>query len=186
MADNAADAGTSETIALAAKFRGALASSCELIGLQLNDLGLSFRPMVSAIAEIGRQIHGQMTDDVTTALAQRVALLAAKAAGWPELRAEWIKILRTSRSSEEAEAIADTAWRTHAPRRAAVAARASRSLTSSRRLQQLERQVEESTEEAQARKLASATNAVERAIDRELRFQARARRQAQCHRSCMA
>lgn len=136
-----------EPHALADSFRRALAATCEAAGLEEEDLGLSFRPVVSALAEVGRQIHGRTTTDLDAALAQRARLLAAKQAGWHELRSAWVEAMAEAKGSvEEAEAAADAAWMAHASCRARATEKGAR------------------LEERRCLKLAAAVQAVQRAL----------------------
>eukprot|EP00928_Gymnodinium_smaydae_P071558 TRINITY_DN55107_c0_g1_i1.p1 TRINITY_DN55107_c0_g1~~TRINITY_DN55107_c0_g1_i1.p1 ORF type:complete len:561 (-),score=145.78 TRINITY_DN55107_c0_g1_i1:105-1787(-) len=116
-------------------FEKAITKACDDVCIRRSELGLSFRPGVSAIAEVGRQIHGQSTSDLWTALEKRRELVAAKAAGWSQLREVWIRLLVESRSQAQAEVFVDTAFRAHESqrqraKREPVAARPSATTTS--------------------------------------------------------
>lgn len=123
--------------AVAAKFEGALESACASAGVAADVLCLSFRPVVSALGEVGKQITGLRTSDVRTALRQRAELLEAKAAGWEALRPVWVGILAQAKGAEAAEAMGGGgrrsllschAWR--APGRHGVALQGTRNVTS--------------------------------------------------------
>lgn len=93
------------------------------MGLCDADLGLSFRTLVAAYSEIGRQISSHLTRDLTGVLKQRERLLAAKREGWTSLRAEWVNILSRVHG-DGAQAIADSVWESRAKARETAELRA--------------------------------------------------------------
>lgn len=152
---------------LVSKARAAIAAACRVAGIEEKDLGLSFRPVVSAVAEVGRYIHGLVSEDVGVALQQRAELLTSKTAGWAALRVAWIQVLRKSMEEIEAAAMVDSAWKSHAPHRARVEARRLRRDEdgySGGLPQRREANRHESPEEAAAREFAAAVQGVERAV----------------------
>uniref|UniRef100_A0A7S4ST05 J domain-containing protein n=1 Tax=Alexandrium monilatum TaxID=311494 RepID=A0A7S4ST05_9DINO len=151
--------------ALAKDFDAAIEGACANVGTRPADLGLRFRPLVSALAEVGRQLRGRATGDVRTALGERRRMLEAKQGGWPKLRAAWVEVLVASgASAQEAEAEVEAAWRSHARRKAEAEARKLRQQgrQAGRRPRALLR--EEAPEERRARELAAAARAAERAL----------------------
>lgn len=152
--------------------RTAIESACKAVSIGPDVFGLTFRPVISALAEVGRQIHGQTTSDLGVALAQRSRLLLAKRSGWPSLRAAWVEVLQQGRSGSvaEAEAIVDGARRAHAPRRAEVEAQKFRrqedaKTVARRNLRETRRS--ESIQQRHTREFASAVQAVERTLAKD-------------------
>eukprot|EP00929_Paragymnodinium_shiwhaense_P062954 TRINITY_DN31473_c0_g1_i1.p1 TRINITY_DN31473_c0_g1~~TRINITY_DN31473_c0_g1_i1.p1 ORF type:complete len:410 (-),score=83.30 TRINITY_DN31473_c0_g1_i1:308-1537(-) len=95
------------------------ATGADGVKLTPEELGLTFRPTVSALSEVGKNVYGTSFKDLGAAIKQRGELLSAKQEGWPALRAAWIK-LRTKGSESETDATraVDEAWLAHAPKRA--------------------------------------------------------------------
>jgi len=145
--------------------------ACSAAGIERVDLGLTVRPVISALSEVGRQIHGNTTTDLAAGLAQRRELLEAKSSGWPALRTAWVKIL-AQKNPWEAESIVNAARHAHCLHRCSMDVRQVR--------QSITRQ--ETTEERNAREIASAVQAVEQALaaeGRQAKAQAKAEAKAQ-------
>mmetsp|Transcript_158510 Transcript_158510/g.281052 ORF Transcript_158510/g.281052 Transcript_158510/m.281052 type:complete len:166 (+) Transcript_158510:1-498(+) len=139
--------------------------ACNVMGASQADLGLTFRPGVSAVALVGRQINGRATTELAAALQQRERLLSAKSAGWPALREEWVNMLAETRSIEDANTHVDAVMRAFRPKRAEINARQMQREIRQQRTQPIKA---ETPEEQQDRQLAAASRAVEKALDSEV------------------
>lgn len=110
----------------------ALEAACVETHLTVEELGLSFCPVVGAQALIGRTLRGSCTTSLKEALAQRHALMQGRELGWPALRRAWVAAMKESvptrrsrvfgrgqwkpKAEELAESIADRAFDAHAER----------------------------------------------------------------------
>jgi len=142
----------------------AISAACEVVGVSMVDLGLTYRPVLSAVALIGRQINGRATTDLAQALTQRDRLLAARCSGWPALREEWVRMLAERRSLEDAEAHVEAAMRSFLPKRAKIDAR--HTAHRMRKEQQvLAPNTPEIEEQRRKKELAAAVRAVQRTLD---------------------
>ena len=165
--DKLMEAAVEDPAPLTQRFQAAISAACRVAGVEELDLGLIYRPIVSASAEIGRNIYGRATADLEAALRQRAALCAAKEAGWAALRAAWREALSETKGPEEAEAFIEAARRAHAPRRAEVEARRLRRQldTSQEGRRRYRQELKDETEEVrQQRELSAASRALERAL----------------------
>mmetsp|Transcript_82678 Transcript_82678/g.267665 ORF Transcript_82678/g.267665 Transcript_82678/m.267665 type:complete len:396 (+) Transcript_82678:336-1523(+) len=95
------------------RWTAALTSECASAGMTTEELGLSYRTVVSAYVFVGRQICGGTSPELDVVARARDVLLKAKADGWPALRGEWIRILAKMRGPEAAERFADEARERH-------------------------------------------------------------------------
>lgn len=106
--------------AIANRVDSVITASCRVAGVDRVALGLWFRPVLSAVAEVGKQIVGQRTECLRSALEQRQQLVDAKAAGWHALSRVWVQMLSKQRTREEAQAIVNNAFKAHGPKRAKI------------------------------------------------------------------
>eukprot|EP00928_Gymnodinium_smaydae_P008489 TRINITY_DN1308_c0_g6_i1.p1 TRINITY_DN1308_c0_g6~~TRINITY_DN1308_c0_g6_i1.p1 ORF type:complete len:543 (-),score=86.42 TRINITY_DN1308_c0_g6_i1:105-1733(-) len=120
---------------LAADLSHALEQACKEAKMSPSQMGVSYCAAVDADRLLGRTISGSYSTDLALVLSQRRRLLVARDAGWPQLRQEWVAVMRCStpvravwgraslsmrsKAQAEAERVADEAWRLHKTRHSA-------------------------------------------------------------------